>query len=213
MFSGSSSTRPGWAISVALIERGAPIELRTPGRIADFTAVTFAVRQNLQIAQLAIRSDADGVRDEILAAHDFIDEDMPQQTTVARGPPDADGAMRGLRTRQIEERLELRRRLLRDDDFLERVGFAENGFLRLVDRHVVGRHHDGRVLEGGARVEDSGVEHPRGLQPGDIIADGGNSYWGDSIRRHARAKEHGIAFIDVGTSGGPGGARGGDLGA
>src|SRR6202000_532430 len=82
-----------------LIERGAPIELRTPGRIADFTAVTFAVRQNLQIAQLAIRSDADGVRDEILAAHDFIEEDMPQPTTVARGPPDADGAMRGLRTR------------------------------------------------------------------------------------------------------------------
>src|SRR5665213_3285645 len=27
------------------------------------------------------------------------------------------------------------------------------------------------------------------LQPGDIIADGGNSYWGDSIRRHARLKQ------------------------
>src|SRR5947209_14955791 len=45
------------------------------------------------------------------------------------------------------------------------------------------------------------------LDKDDIIADGGNSYWGDSIRRHARAKERGIAFIDVGTSGGPGGAR------
>ena len=45
------------------------------------------------------------------------------------------------------------------------------------------------------------------LEPGDIIADGGNSYWGDSIRRHARAKERRISFIDVGTSGGPGGAR------
>jgi len=44
------------------------------------------------------------------------------------------------------------------------------------------------------------------LQPGDIIADGGNSYWGDSIRRHARLKEKGIHFIDAGTSGGPGGA-------
>ena len=44
------------------------------------------------------------------------------------------------------------------------------------------------------------------MQAGDIIADGGNSYWGDSIRRHARLKERGIHFIDAGTSGGPGGA-------
>ncbi len=45
------------------------------------------------------------------------------------------------------------------------------------------------------------------LEKGDIVADGGNSYWGDSIRRHARASQNGVAFIDVGTSGGPGGAR------
>src|SRR5215475_7993600 len=44
------------------------------------------------------------------------------------------------------------------------------------------------------------------LEPGDIIADGGNSYWGDSIRRHARVRQRGLHFIDVGTSGGPGGA-------
>ena len=44
------------------------------------------------------------------------------------------------------------------------------------------------------------------MQRGDIIADGGNSYWGDSIRRHAALKERGIHFIDAGTSGGPGGA-------
>jgi 6-phosphogluconate dehydrogenase len=47
------------------------------------------------------------------------------------------------------------------------------------------------------------------LSPGDIIADGGNSYWGDSIRRHARLKAKGLHFIDAGTSGGPGGARDG----
>jgi 6-phosphogluconate dehydrogenase len=44
------------------------------------------------------------------------------------------------------------------------------------------------------------------MQPGDIVADGGNSYWGDSIRRHARLKQRGIHFIDAGTSGGPEGA-------
>jgi 6-phosphogluconate dehydrogenase len=47
------------------------------------------------------------------------------------------------------------------------------------------------------------------LQAGDIVADGGNSYWGDSIRRAARLGAHGIDFLDVGTSGGPGGARDG----
>jgi len=47
------------------------------------------------------------------------------------------------------------------------------------------------------------------LSPGDIVADGGNSYWGDSIRRHARLKAKGLHFIDAGTSGGPGGARDG----
>src|SRR5262249_8777626 len=41
----------------------------------------------------------------------------------------------------------------------------------------------------------------------DIIVDGGNSYWGDSIRRHARLKERGFEFIDLGTSGGISGAR------
>jgi 6-phosphogluconate dehydrogenase len=47
------------------------------------------------------------------------------------------------------------------------------------------------------------------LSPGDIVADGGNSYWGDSIRRHALMKAKGIDFIDAGTSGGPTGARDG----
>jgi 6-phosphogluconate dehydrogenase len=45
------------------------------------------------------------------------------------------------------------------------------------------------------------------LEPGDIVADGGNSYWGDSIRRQARLRERQIHFIDVGTSGGLEGAR------
>ena len=40
------------------------------------------------------------------------------------------------------------------------------------------------------------------VEPGDVIADGGNSHWEDSIRRHERCREHGVAFLDVGTSGG-----------
>jgi 6-phosphogluconate dehydrogenase len=45
------------------------------------------------------------------------------------------------------------------------------------------------------------------LEPGDAIVDGGNSYWGDSIRRHARLRSRELDFVDVGTSGGLHGAR------
>ena len=45
------------------------------------------------------------------------------------------------------------------------------------------------------------------LEPDDVIVDAGNSYWGDSIRRHERLAERGLAFCDLGTSGGIEGAR------
>ncbi len=45
------------------------------------------------------------------------------------------------------------------------------------------------------------------LEAGDILIDGGNSYWGDSIRRYQRLKEKKIHFVDLGTSGGVAGAR------
>jgi 6-phosphogluconate dehydrogenase len=45
------------------------------------------------------------------------------------------------------------------------------------------------------------------LDPGDVILDGGNSYWGDSIRRADRMARDGIHFLDLGVSGGPEGAR------
>ena len=45
------------------------------------------------------------------------------------------------------------------------------------------------------------------LEEGDLIVDAGNSYWGDSIRRHRRLAERGRRFCDLGTSGGVSGAR------
>jgi 6-phosphogluconate dehydrogenase len=45
------------------------------------------------------------------------------------------------------------------------------------------------------------------LDPGDVVVDGGNSYWGDSIRRFKRLKDRGLHFVDLGTSGGLPGAR------
>src|SRR6478609_3350971 len=43
------------------------------------------------------------------------------------------------------------------------------------------------------------VEH---LDPGDIIIDGGNSYYRDDVDRAATLKPKGLHYVDVGTSGG-----------
>ena len=40
------------------------------------------------------------------------------------------------------------------------------------------------------------------LDPGDIIIDGGNSFYRDDVRRAAALHERGIHYVDVGTSGG-----------
>jgi 6-phosphogluconate dehydrogenase len=40
------------------------------------------------------------------------------------------------------------------------------------------------------------------LEPGDIVIDGGNSYYHDDIRRAAELKPKGLHYVDVGTSGG-----------
>ncbi len=47
------------------------------------------------------------------------------------------------------------------------------------------------------------------LAPADVVIDGGNSNFKDSVRRHALLNESGVHFLDCGTSGGPGGARNG----
>src|SRR3989344_2952480 len=45
------------------------------------------------------------------------------------------------------------------------------------------------------------------LSRGDIVIDGGNSFYKDAVRRSKRLSARGIKFIDVGFSGGPYGAR------
>ncbi len=47
------------------------------------------------------------------------------------------------------------------------------------------------------------------LDKGDIIIDGGNSNYKDTLRRYETLREKGIRFVDIGTSGGVEGARNG----
>jgi 6-phosphogluconate dehydrogenase len=64
-------------------------------------------------------------------------------------------------------------------------------------------------IPAGAAVDETLDKLTGLLAPGDIVADGGNSYWGDSIRRYRRLQKAKLHFVDVGTSGGPRGARDG----
>lgn len=56
------------------------------------------------------------------------------------------------------------------------------------------------------QVVDEMLPH---LDPGDTIIDGGNSYFKESIERAKKCEEKGIEYLDVGVSGGPGGAKAG----
>ena len=52
-------------------------------------------------------------------------------------------------------------------------------------------------------ITETTIQHLAGLlQPGDVIIDGGNSFWQDDIRRGKTLEQHGIHYVDVGTSGG-----------
>src|SRR5689334_4513386 len=53
-----------------------------------------------------------------------------------------------------------------------------------------------------AVVDDAIDELVPLLQPGDIVVDGGNSYYVDDIRRAKKLAQHSIHYVDVGTSGG-----------
>ena len=58
------------------------------------------------------------------------------------------------------------------------------------------------MVPAGAPVESTIDQLLAVLAKGDVIIDGGNSNFKDSMRRAARVKERGLEFIDAGTSGG-----------
>jgi 6-phosphogluconate dehydrogenase len=58
------------------------------------------------------------------------------------------------------------------------------------------------MVPAGQPTENTITALAEQLSPGDIIIDGGNSNYKDSIRRAAWLKERGLHFVDVGTSGG-----------
>ena len=58
------------------------------------------------------------------------------------------------------------------------------------------------MLPSGAITEDTVQKLGTLLERGDILIDGGNSFWKDDVRRAKQLAEKGIRYVDVGTSGG-----------
>jgi 6-phosphogluconate dehydrogenase len=58
------------------------------------------------------------------------------------------------------------------------------------------------MVPAGKPTEQTVMELAQKLEPGDIIIDGGNSYYIDDIRRAKELAPQGIHYVDVGTSGG-----------
>jgi len=67
------------------------------------------------------------------------------------------------------------------------------------------------MLPNGKPVDEAIFDKKEGLvnflEKGDIIIDGGNSYFKDSVVRSKKLQKYGIYFLDAGVSGGPSGAR------
>jgi 6-phosphogluconate dehydrogenase len=58
------------------------------------------------------------------------------------------------------------------------------------------------MLPAGEVTEDMVLRLADLLAPGDVVIDGGNTFYRDDIRRSERLSDHGIDYVDVGTSGG-----------
>jgi 6-phosphogluconate dehydrogenase len=58
------------------------------------------------------------------------------------------------------------------------------------------------MLPAGAPTEDTIAALRSIAQPGDVVIDGGNSFFKDDVRRARECRERGVHYVDVGTSGG-----------
>jgi 6-phosphogluconate dehydrogenase len=58
------------------------------------------------------------------------------------------------------------------------------------------------MVPAGKPTEDTLDALIKLLSPGDMIVDGGNSKWTESVAHQAKCAEHDVRFVDVGTSGG-----------
>src|SRR5260370_10797970 len=59
------------------------------------------------------------------------------------------------------------------------------------------------VMRPAGRITEATIDAlSKLMESGDVIIDGGNTFWQDDVRRGKALRQHGIHYVDVGTSGG-----------
>lgn len=86
-------------------------------------------------------------------------------------------------------------------------GVVVESSLEQMARHLPGKKICWLMVPAGKIVDDTLLALQPLLSPGDIVIDGGNSHYKDSVRRQEELLAKGIEFLDCGTSGGVSGAR------
>jgi 6-phosphogluconate dehydrogenase len=69
-------------------------------------------------------------------------------------------------------------------------------------KNLKGRKAIWIMVPQGKPVDETIAKLEKLLSPGDILIDGGNSYYKDSLRHYKEVRAKGFQFVDVGTSGG-----------
>lgn len=87
------------------------------------------------------------------------------------------------------------------DEAAAKGAIAASGLADLVGK-LDGRKLVWLMVPSGSPVDQNIQEIAPLLNKGDILVDGGNSYWRDSVERGKKLAEQGIDYIDCGTSGG-----------
>src|ERR1700743_169344 len=94
-----------------------------------------------------------------------------------------------------------------DKDEKAVAGLAADGAAGAKALGSVGKTHErprpaGVVLPAGHITEEPIETLAKLMEAGDVIIDGGNTFWQDDVRRGKKLRERGIHYVDVGTSGG-----------
>ena len=85
---------------------------------------------------------------------------------------------------------------------LTQAGSMGVSLLEALAENLKGRKAIWIMVPQGQPVDDTIAKLEPLLNPGDILIDGGNSMYKDSMRRYQEVKAKGFEFVDVGTSGG-----------
>ncbi len=98
-----------------------------------------------------------------------------------------------------------------DRDEKARKKFVEGGGLAAEDvkefKNLLAAPRLVWLMVPSAKVDEVIDELLAVLEKGDVVIDGGNSFFEDSIKRAKKLKKADLEFLDVGVSGGPAGAR------